>query len=68
MTDEERAAIIDDILENTQKYREQCTARARIEAPQMTEEQLDAHWEFAEVIFGLPPTPGGRLGQRRLDA
>ena len=56
MTDDERAAVIEDMLENTQKYKDKWTEQARIEAPQMTEAQLEAHGEFVEMLFGLPPT------------
>ena len=61
MTDEERAAFIEDLLENTQKYKDRWTEQARIEHPGMTEEQDEWAWKFVEMLFGLPatkPSPG----------
>jgi len=56
MTREERDAFIEDILANPQKYKDKWTERARLEAPQMTEEQLEASWQQMAEQFGLPPT------------
>jgi hypothetical protein len=60
MTRDERAAFFDDLPENPQKYKEQWTAQARLEAPQMTEEQLEWAWRQMAHQFGLPPTKPAR--------
>jgi hypothetical protein len=56
MTHEERKAVIEDMLANTQKYKDRWTARARREEPQMSEEQLEWSWRQVAHQFGLPPT------------
>jgi hypothetical protein len=56
MTREERHAFFEDLLENTQKYKDRWTAQARLEEPQMTEEQHERSWQQMAEQFGLPPT------------
>jgi hypothetical protein len=60
MTREERRAFIEDLLENTQKYKDQWTAEARLKEPQMTEEQLEWSWEQMAEQLGLPATKPAR--------
>ena len=60
MTHEERWAFIEDLLENTQKYKDRRTAEARLKEPQMTEEQLGLYWKQMADQFGLPATKRAR--------
>ena len=60
MTREERRAFFEDLLENTQKYKDKWTEQARLDAPQMTEEQLESSWRQMAEQFGLPPTKPAR--------
>jgi hypothetical protein len=47
------AAVADDIIANPEKYKKLTHEKARRECPWMTEEQLEASWQFVVQQFGL---------------
>jgi hypothetical protein len=61
MTSAERAAAIDDMIANPEKYKRLAFERARRECPWMTEEQHENEWQYAAQLMGLyepEPEPG----------
>jgi len=53
-------AAIEVLMGNTQAFKDRSCARARLEQPHLTEEQLEWSWRQVADQLGLPPTKPAR--------